>query len=126
MRNYRNKQRNNVTGVTLKTVTSVTESVTPDVTVAQVFEKQPTKFPGVFKLKQKDVNVIDQHKVERVTNVDHAIFDGKGHGVPVQGYVLIAGSVLRGEPSYVVTEHVWRQRLNNKCSHGLAGWSCKG
>ena len=52
---------------------------------------------------------------------DPAIFSGIGRGIPVKGHVLIS---TRND-NRVVTEKVWRQSLNTKCQHDLAGWSCK-
>lgn len=53
--------------------------------------------------------------------VDLSMFSGRGRGVPVNGYVLVAGN---GE-DYVVKESDWLERLQTSCLHGLAGWSCK-
>ena len=50
-------------------------------------------------------------------------FDGKGRGVPVNGFVLISRG---GEiEDCVVTEEDWRARLTYACKHGQEGWSCK-
>jgi hypothetical protein len=52
---------------------------------------------------------------------DKSIFNGKGRGVPVNGYVLIASR----PDDIIVTQEAWQVRLNTKCTHNLAGWSCK-
>ena len=63
-------------------------------------------------------------------------FKGVGRGIPIQadsktdsesGYVLVS---LRSEPNgdtqnAVVSEQAWRERLETRCTHGLAGWACK-
>ena len=59
--------------------------------------------------------------------VDLKMFEGKGRGVPVNGFVMISRrSNPNGDTEHgVVTEADWRARLKNKCSHGFWGWSCK-
>jgi len=58
---------------------------------------------------------------------DVSSFDGHGRGVPVNGYVLISlGAVEEGKPEgMVISEAIWRDRLDKRCQHGLLGWSCK-
>ncbi len=65
----------------------------------------------------------DVHAVHAVKSqsVNKSIFEGKGHGVPVNGYVLVSGS----DDSFVVTTEDWLQRLTLACAHGFKGWSCK-
>lgn len=46
------------------------------------------------------------------------LFDGKGRGVVVNGYVLIAGVG-------VIDELTWKAKLNQTCIHGFKGWACK-
>lgn len=60
--------------------------------------------------------------VSKLASVDKSIFDGKGRGVPVNGFVLIAGRL--GADDYIVTESTWLNRLETGCKHA-AGWSCK-
>lgn len=59
--------------------------------------------------------------------IDQSTFDGRGRGVPVNGYVLVSlGAVLDGKPECGVVTHVdWLARLETRCAHGLHGWSCK-
>lgn len=61
------------------------------------------------------------NKSPGVNNVNKSIFETKGRGVPVNGYVLVS----TGDDSIVVTEADWLSRLSKICTHGLAGWSCK-
>lgn len=59
--------------------------------------------------------------------VNQSIFDEHGQGVPVDGFVLISmGRVPEGsEECQVVTQGAWQARLNEVCSHGFKGWTCK-
>ena len=56
-----------------------------------------------------------------------SMFDGKGRGVPVDGFVLISmGSVADDMPEcQVVTQDAWLARLKQTCTHGFKGWTCK-
>lgn len=70
------------------------------------------------------VDTIDWHP-----EVDQAMFDGRGCGVPVDGFVLISlGKTPEDQLDCgVVTEQTWRTRLRHTCEHNLnlMGWSCK-
>lgn len=46
------------------------------------------------------------------------LFNGKGRGVVVNGYVLVAGVG-------VIDELTWKAKLNQTCTHGFKGWACK-
>lgn len=53
----------------------------------------------------------------KVYDIDLTRFETKGRGVPVNGYVLVAGLGVIDEPT-------WQSRLNTKCKHGYGGWKC--
>jgi hypothetical protein len=52
-----------------------------------------------------------------------SLFDGKGRGMPVDGFVLISRS--SDIEDSVVSEEDWKARLDYCCKHGREGWSCK-
>lgn len=69
----------------------------------------------------KSVNKITPvHKASKIQtyDIDIKLFEGKGRGVPINGYVLI-------DKVGVITELDWLARLKTICAHGLTGWSCK-
>lgn len=53
----------------------------------------------------------------KIYDIDHSLFVTKGRGVPVNGYVLVAGIGVIDEPT-------WESRLKTKCKHGYGGWKC--
>lgn len=53
----------------------------------------------------------------KVYDIDKSLFTTKGRGVPVNGYVLVAGLGVIDEPT-------WQSRLKTKCKHGYGGWKC--
>lgn len=58
-----------------------------------------------------------QNSSPKVYDIDQGIFVTKGRGVPVNGYVLVAGLG-------VIDEITWESRLKTKCKHGYGGWKC--
>lgn len=58
-------------------------------------------------------------------DVSQSRFDGKGRGVPVDGYVLISRGLHAEDENGVVTESGYLTRLGQTCTHGYQGWSCK-
>ena len=66
-------------------------------------------------------NIHCLQKPEYHPEISQKRFEGKGRGVPVDGFVLVAN----GLDCAVVTEADWRERLAQQCEHGYWGWSCK-
>ncbi len=59
-----------------------------------------------------------------------SMFDGKGRGVPVDGFVMVARKYIKTDGFTdtvhgVVTQQDWLARLKYKCPHDYKGWTCK-
>ena len=106
-------------------VTDGNEKVTKSVTVTH--ESNAVTPKSVTTVTKSNTTVIPW------CDISESRFDGYGRGIPVGGYVMVArkptvrgkdGEFYGGECG-VVTEAVWRARLEEKCVHGYTGWKCK-
>ena len=69
-----------------------------------------------------------QPPINWVTHIPESKFDGKGRGVPVDGFVMVKQRMeaVDGLPDIVhgiLEEGEWRTRLDVQCPHGFYGFA---